>query len=256
MTEQKAASGLDLARQALAAYKATAKTAPTTKPKQRRIKRDRGPGRDPVGLGGVLGTISTEQGWDLAREGGSIRDQWATLCPELVGHAEPVAYDAEQRRLDVRPASPAYATHLRVSSRMLCGRINQKLGKDIVRTLNVLQVGVVAAKPSCQPAAALLAAVTPGPVKTRDTACAGYQAALAAVQRAPQPTVDPQVLEAVERQIREGMYEPRDAFAATTAAMADLMPAPIRDSERARLGALDRKYQASDKTVRTAFGAA
>ncbi|MFC8207895.1 DciA family protein [[Kitasatospora] papulosa] len=251
----KTASGKDLARQALAAYKATAKTTPASKPKLRTVKRDRGPGRDPVGLGGILGNISTEQGWDLAREGGSIRDQWATLCPELVGHAEPVAYDAEQRRLDVRPASPAYATHLRVSCHMLRGRINSKLGKDVVRTINVLPVGAVAGEPSSATAPAVKAA--PGPVKTRETACAGYRAALAAVVRPEPRTADARVLEAIARQDQDAPRESEAAFAATVAAMQDLAPTAVRESERARLAAVEHKYGAADSRLpRTAFGAA
>jgi len=248
----KTAAGADLARQALAAYKAGAKNAPTTKPKLRQIKRARGPGRDPVGLGGVLGNISTEQGWDLAREGGGIRDQWATLCPELVGHAEPVAYDAEQRRLDIRPASPTYATHLRVSCHMLCGRINDKLGKDVVRTIRVLPVGAVAGEPSSDSAPAV--AVAPGPVKTRETACAGYKATLAAVRKPEARTVDPKVLEAIERQ-NKAIRGPEEAFADTTAAMEELASKPIRASERARLAALAFKSNATPE-LRNAFGAA
>jgi hypothetical protein len=252
----KTASGKDLARQALAAYKATAKTAPATKGKQRLKKATRGPGREPVGLGGVLGHISTEQGWDLAREGGSIRDQWATLCPELVGHAEPVAYDPEQRRLDIRPVSPVYATHLRVSSHMLCGRINKKLGKDVVRTINVLKVGAVAAEPSSRHEPITRTAAALGPVKTRETASAGYQATLAAVRKPEARTVDPRVLEAIARQEQDAAREPETAFTQTVAAMQDLAPTAVRPSERARLAAVEWKHKAGDRTVRTAFGAA
>jgi len=255
MTEQRAASGSDLARQALAAYKAGAKNAPTTKPRLRQIKRDRGPGRDPVGLGGVLGKISTEQGWDLAREGGGIRDQWATLCPELVGLAEPVAYDAEKRRLDVRPGSPAYATHLRLCNRGLCDRINQKLGNDVVRTIRVLQVGPVIAEPSSTPAPA--AAATPRPVKTRETACAGFQAARAAIRKPEPRAVDPRVLEAIARQGQAAAREPETAFAATVAAMQDLAPADTDEAEVIRKAAIQRKYGAADSRLpRTVFGAA
>ena len=250
----KTASGQDLARQALAAYKATAKTAPTSKPKLRQIKRDRGPGREPVGLGGVLGNISTEQGWDLAREGGGIRDQWATLCPELLGHAEPVAYDAEQRRLDVRPVSPTYATHLRVHNRPLCRRINKKLGKDVVRVINVLQVGAVAGEPSSAPGPK--APATPGPVKTRETASAGYRATLAAIRKPETRTVDPRVLEAMQTQAQNAAREPETAFAATVAAMQDLAPAATDTAEQIRQAAIARKYGGGDNAVRTVFGAA
>jgi predicted nucleic acid-binding Zn ribbon protein len=254
----KTASGKDLARQALAAYKATAKTSPATKPKPRRIKRDRGPGRDPVGLGGILGNISTEQGWELSLEGGSILDQWATLCPDLVGRAEPAAYDAELGRLDLRPASPAYATQLRLFGGQLCKRVNDKAGRDVLRSIRVLPVGALSSEESSRrPAPATPAAVVdPGPVKTRETASDGYRATLAAVRRAAPRTVDPRVLEAIARQDHDAPREPETAFAATVAAMQDLAPAAVDTAEQTRQAAIARKYGAADKTVRTAFGAA
>ena len=254
----KTASGADLARQALAAYKATAKTAPASKPKLRTVKRNRGPGREPVGLGGVLGNTSTEQGWELSLKGGSILDQWATLCPDLVGRAEPVAYDAELGLLDLRPASPAYATQLRLFGGQLCKRVNDKVGRDVLRSIRVLPVGALANEGSSSRPAAVTptAAADPGPVKTRETASAGYRATLAAVCRSEPRTVDPRVLEAIARQNQDAAREPETAFAATVAAMEETVPAAIRDSERARLAAVERKYGAGDQTVRTVFGAA
>lgn len=252
----KTASGKDLARQALAAYKATAKTAPVGKPKPRRTKRDRGPGRDPVGLGGVLGTISTEQGWELSLEGGSILDQWATLCPDLVGRAEPVAYDAEHGRLDLRPASPAYATQLRLFGGQLCKRVNDKMGQGLVRSIRVLPVGALSSEESSsRPAAAApAAAVDPGPVKTRDTASDGYKATLAAVRRASPRTVDPRVLEAMHAQEQTAAREPETAFAQTVAAMEDLTPVALDDAEQIRKAAIARKYSGG-QGLKTAFGA-
>lgn len=253
MTEQPVASGRDLARQALAAYKATSKTTPASKPKLRTVKRDRGPGRDPVGLGGILGNISTEQGWDLSLDGGSILDQWATLCPDLVGRAEPVAYDAQLGRLDLRPASPAYATQLRLFGGQLCKRVNDKMGRDVLRSIRVLPVGALAGEESSsQPAAA----VDPGPTKTRETASDGYKATLAAVRRAEPRTVDPRVLEAMQAQEQNAAREPETAFAKTVAAMQDLAPAATNTAEQIRQAAIARKYATDDATLRTAFGAA
>ena len=254
----KTAAGADLARQALAAYKAGAKNAPTTKPKLRQIKRDRGPGRDPVGLGGVLGKISTEQGWELSLEAGSILDQWATLCPDLVGRAEPVAYDAERGRLDLRPASPAYATQLRLFGGQLCKRVNDKVGRDVLRSIRVLPVGALSNEESSSRSAPATstAAVDPGPVKTRETACAGFQAARAAIRKAEPRTVDPRVLEAMQAQEQNAAREPETAFAQTVAAMQDLAPAAVDTAEQIRKAAIARKYGAGDQSVRTVFGAA
>lgn len=251
----KTASGADLARQALAAYKATAKTAPTTKPKPRRTKRDRGSGRDPIGLGGVLGTICTEQGWELSLDGGSILDQWATLCPDLVGRAEPVAYDAHLGRLDLRPASPAYATQLRLFGGQLCKRVNDKVGRTVLRTIRVLPVGPVASRPLSVPAPTTSTPpADPGPVKTRDTASAGYRATLAAIRRPEPHTPSAAVTQAQQAQARGAAREPETAFAATVAAMQDLTPAALDDAEQIRKAAIARKY-GSGQDLKTAFGA-
>ncbi|MDX2870481.1 DciA family protein, partial [Streptomyces scabiei] len=128
MTQQ--ASGADLARQALAAYKASARTAPTTKPTRPKRKRaERGAGRDPQGLGAVLGRLTAEQGWTGGMNGGSILDQWAQLCPQYVGLVQPAHYDDTTGRLDLRPGSHTYAAQLRLLGGQLAKQINDKIGR-------------------------------------------------------------------------------------------------------------------------------
>ncbi|MGW0188141.1 hypothetical protein ACWDV7_20550 [Streptomyces sp. NPDC003362] len=78
------AADADLARQALAAARAAARTRPDTSRKQRArttSKVARGTGHHPVGLDGVLKRPSEDQGWSTGLEGGSILDRWQTLCP-------------------------------------------------------------------------------------------------------------------------------------------------------------------------------
>ena len=256
MTEQPA-SGADLARQALAAYKATSKTAPSTTPKPRTRRPVRGERRDPAGLGSVLAAVSGELGWQAGVQGGDLLERWPDLCPQYVGRVEPAHYDPQARRLDLRPSSPAYATQLRLLGGQLCKQINDKMGRDVVRSIRVLPVGALSGdESSSRPAATTSSAAGPGPVKTRETASAGYRATLAAVCRSEPRTVDPRVLEAIARQNQDAAREPETAFAATVAAMEETVPAAIRDSERARLAAVERKYGAGDQTVRTVFGAA
>lgn len=251
-------SGADLARLAFQAARAASKVKPSAAPKVRTRRPIRGERRDPAGLGNVLGHLTTELGWQTGMNGGNVLEQWPDLCPQYVGRVEPAHYDPQARRLDLRPSSPAYATQLRLLGGQLCKQINDKMGQDIVRSIRVLPVGAPSnEEPSSRPGpAAPAAAVDPGPVKTRETASAGYQATLAAVRRTAPRTLDPRVLEAMHRQDQDAAREPETAFAATVAAMEDLVPAPVRDSERARLGAVNYKHGAADKTVRTAFGAA
>lgn len=256
MTDQPA-SGADLARLAFQAARAAAKTRPTTQPKLRTARPVRGERRDPAGLGNVLGNLTAELGWQTGVQGGDLLTQWPDLCPQYVGRVEPAHYDPQTRRLDLRPSSPPYATQLRLLGGRLCKQINDKMGRDLVRSIRVLPVGALSSEESSsRPAATTPPAADMRPVKTRETASPGYQAALAAVTRTAPRTVDPRVLEAIARQDHDAAREPETAFAATVAAMQDAVPAVVRDSERARLAAVERKYGAGDQTVRTVFGAA
>ncbi|MFF7631518.1 DciA family protein [Streptomyces cyaneofuscatus] len=240
MTEPKTAAGADLARQALAAYKATAPKQGAPKPRQRVRRTDRGAGRDPVGLGGLLGRLNTEQGWELSLSAGSITDRWAELCPELVGQVEPVAYDAERGRLDLRPATHAYAAHLRLLGGQIAKRINDQLGRQVIRTIRPLPVGLLTTEPT-RAAAAPAPAPVQQPVRTRDTACDGYKETLAAIRRAEHPTTNPRAAAAIERQNQAMAREPETAFTDAVAAAEELAGPQLSDSERARQAALAHK---------------
>ncbi|MDX3343469.1 DciA family protein [Streptomyces sp. ME02-6979.5a] len=254
MTEQKTAAGADLARQALAAYKATAPKHGTPKPRHRARRTDRGAGRDPVGLGGLLGRLNTEQGWELSLSAGSITDRWAALCPELVGHVEPVAYNPDRGRLDLRPATHAYAAHLRLLGGQIAKRINDQLGRQVVRSIRPLPVGPITAIP---------AAAAPGrptvqrPIRTRDTACDGYKETLAAIRRPEKPTVNPKAAAAIERQNQAMAREPEGQFADAVVAAEEAAGPQLSDSERARQAAITYKHTGgADAPVRQVFDVA
>lgn len=172
--------GLDLARQVLAQYKATAKTQPAAKkPTRRRVTRT--DGRDPVAFGGVLANLNVDYDWKVALDGGSILDRWTTLCPQFADTVQPISFDADRGRLDLRPCSHAYGASLRLLGGQLAKQINDKVGRPVVRTVRVLPVGAIDA-----PAAAGARrderdqAPEPGPVITRDNASDGYHRALQA----------------------------------------------------------------------------
>ena len=204
MTETPQLSGKDLAFQALNAYRTTARTAPAPGPKTtRRATRASSRGRlgDPQGIAGVLERLTNEQGWEASLGGGNLIDQWPQICPtELATTVQPVAYDADRGILELRPSSPAYATQLRLFQQQLAKHLNSKLGRPAVRGIRVLAPGG-----GTTPAVALpLEAEQPeaAPVKTRETASAGYREALAAVfEHRPEPRhTDPYIAAALERQ--------------------------------------------------------
>jgi hypothetical protein len=180
MTEQPA--GPDLARQALASWKATAKKTTATgatKPRKKR-RAQYGDGRDPVGLGSVLTRLGEENEWKTAVQGGSILDRWPELCPDLIGKVAPVAFDAASGRLDLRPASPTYATHLRLLGPQLVTRLQAK--GTPVRTLRVLTPGALPNQAAVIDDEAP-AAAPEAPIRTRADATPGYRAALEAHQK-------------------------------------------------------------------------
>lgn len=195
------ASGSDLARQALAAARANAKTKPVGKPKKRRPTMVRhGGGRDPIALSSLLDTVATEQGWQEGMDGGNLIADWRKICPTaLVDTLTPVGYDPERGQLTVRPAHYAAATNATLMQRQLVKHLNDQLGRPVVRTLRVLPPGAPSAVAADE-------APAPAPVlaepKTRATASAGYRQTLEAhLQARPEhPPTDPYLLEAIARQ--------------------------------------------------------
>ena len=246
MTDTPQLVGVDLARQALAAARAAARTAPTSTPR-RKPKRTTRPGgrREPVTLADAITALGADLPLEAGVAGGSIIDQWPTLCPQYDGLVQPVAYDETRGRLDLRPSTHAYAAQLRLLGGQLAKQINDKTGRPTVRTIRVLPVGRV--DTPTRPAAAIGQPEPDAPVKTRETASPGYRSALeAALTNRPdrQPT-DPYLAFALERQNRvlknPANREPDGQFT-DAAAEAERIAGPVLDrSEAVRRAALARK---------------
>jgi hypothetical protein len=180
-------SGRDLARQALAAYKATRSTHPAGKPatRTRTARRDRGSGRDPVAFGAIVGALNAEQGWGAALKGGSITDRWATLCPtEYADKLRPIGFDPETGTLRLVTDSPTVAANLRFLGSTLIDYVNTQLtqgsGAGPIRKLKVA-VGNLGAggRPDADVPAQPACDEPPVPVRTRESASPGYQRVLA-----------------------------------------------------------------------------
>ncbi|MFD8488582.1 DciA family protein [Streptomyces sp. NPDC059712] len=264
MIETPAASGADLARMALAAARANAKhtPAPAARKTRRGPRPARGEGRDPQGLSTILDRLQAEQGWDAGLNGGNLLDQWATIAPtELAATVQAVAYDPERGILELRPASPAYATQIRLFQQQLAAHLNRALGRPAVRSIRVLAPGGDH-QPTADTPEPETPAVPVGPVKTRDTAHPGYQAtlALALEHRGHHERIDPYEEQARARQeaaLRAGRQpegENRDAVWETDR----LESARVDQAEAVRQVAIARaRHERAEGTEpRRIFGAA
>ncbi|MFG2359456.1 DciA family protein [Streptomyces sp. NPDC048521] len=242
MTKTPQLSGKDLARQALAAYKATARTAPTNTPAKPRRKPStrRGDGRDPISLAAAITGLGADLPLEAGVAGGTLLDQWPELCPHLVGRVEPTGYDEQTGRLDLRPGTHAYAAQLRLLGGQLAKQINDKLGRSTVRSIRVLPVGNVTASTS-EPATPQTSEPQ-GPVKTRETASPGYRATLQAAltHRRPHQPTDPYTLEAMARQEAAARA---NRIPEPAADLDQITPREVDRSDAVRRAALARKRQ-------------
>ncbi|MFD9004481.1 DciA family protein [Streptomyces sp. NPDC059582] len=260
-------SGADLARQALAAARAAAKTKPAAAPKKSRrsMRPSRGEGRDPQGLGSIMGKLKSEQGWDAGIDGGSLLDQWAKICPtELAPNVRPTAYDPDRGLLTLQPSSPAYATRLRMSQQLLARHLNNALGKTAVRAIRVLPPGGRHDSVCDEPTPEAAPAATPeAPVKTRESAHPGYRhvLSLALENRTPKRAESPYVEEARARQEaalranRQPEAAHREAYWAEQDAHTEPRPGSMAASEAAAL-AYKRSQKAGPGEPRRAFDVA
>lgn len=267
MSDTPTASGADLARQALAAARANAKNTPAQGPKKprRTIRATRGEGRDPQGLGSVLGKLTAEQGWEDQLGGGDILSRWNDLCPAVYApHTRPTGYDPDTGTLTVRADSHTVAAGLRLAHLSLVKTINDKLGRTVVRQIRAT-IGTDGARapelgeqvPDLRPAAE-------APVRTRADGCPGYQAALAAAldnKLEKQPT-NPYIVEAIQRQEaalrakRQPETEHRDAVWAQDDAETAAGPASGSVEESLRRARAYARQQRAGQAPRRAFDAA
>ncbi|MFF0486802.1 DciA family protein [Streptomyces sp. NPDC004435] len=189
-------AGADLARIALHQARAAARArgqatrAPRRRPRPNAALPDR---RDPAGFAAVLQHLMAERAWDMPAAGGTALAQWpgiaAAVSPTLPAHVQATGYDPETGRLDLRPDSPAYATQLRLLTARIIATANEHTGASAVQALRVLPPGAIdtTPPPATDRPTPGAAAAPAGPVKTRETASAGYRLALEAHRAAVDP---------------------------------------------------------------------
>ncbi|MFE3865971.1 DciA family protein [Streptomyces goshikiensis] len=229
-------SGVDLARQALAAAREAAKKNGATrqKPKRRTTTVVRRDGREPLGLGSAIGMMMTERGLVAPAAGGSVLADFDAILtaavPELAGRVQAVAFDAENGRLDVAPDAPAVGTKLRWSAPKLIAAANERVQGADVRALHVLAPALVKAGPATAPAVSAPQHAAPGVLVERRPPPEGYRRVLQAHRQAAPPSrVDSGIAAAVERQNAAMRELSRRAFPEPPRGPDDA-PAPINQA--------------------------
>ncbi|MFK0231070.1 DciA family protein [Streptomyces sp. NPDC090303] len=235
-------SGVDLARQALAAAREAAKkngATQTKRPKRRATAVVRRDGREPLGLGAAIGMMMTERGMVAPAAGGSVLADFdailAAAVPELAGRVQPAAFDAETGRLDVVPDAPAVGTKLRWSAPKLIAAANQAVQGANVRALHVLAPAPVKTGPATAAADPTVQSAVPAVPVERRPPPEGYRRAIEAHRQAARPSLaDPHIAEAVERQTKAMRELSRRAFPEPDGVSADGAPAPIEQGRAQR----------------------
>ena len=152
-------SGLDVAREALAAARAEARKlglapgrlpprdsnrsqdGPGSRPRRRRITAEQRSGahpddRDPQLLGPTLERLLAERGWETDAAVGGVMGRWAVIVgPEVAAHATPVSY--EDGELVVQAESTAWATQIKLLAPALLARLADELGAGTVSAVTV-----------------------------------------------------------------------------------------------------------------------
>jgi len=220
-------SGVDLAKVALRAAREAAKRRGSEPAAVRKrpartttVRVDR---REPAGFGAVMQGLVAERAWNIAMAGGGVLDRWDQIAPDLAQSVKAVAFDPDSGRLDLRPASNAHATHLRLTASQLLRRIAEHTGPGVVRTIRVLPPGTATATVDADGPAAT-AAPPPVPAASREPS-SGYRQALEALRRSkPEPATPPLVQQARDRQTEQLLAhrEPEEAFTAAADFQAEL----------------------------------
>jgi predicted nucleic acid-binding Zn ribbon protein len=138
-------SGVDVAREALAAARAEAKRrGATPRGSSARRKRDgalrrsgSGPDdRDPQPLGRAIDRLLAERGWEAPAAIGGVVGRWPEIVgDEVASHCTPDGYD--DGILVVQADSTAWATQMRLLAPALVRRLNEELGDGTVRRVDV-----------------------------------------------------------------------------------------------------------------------
>ncbi len=133
--------GLDLARAVARSLASTRRT--TKKPRKRRTDPQfsgaHPDDRDPQLLDSTIGRLVAEQGWSTDVRVHGVFGRWSAIVgPEVAQHCSPESFDQEQAKLVVRTDSTAWATNLKLLLPTVVRRLNEELGDETVKLVDVL----------------------------------------------------------------------------------------------------------------------
>ena len=143
---QSPTSGSDAAREALARARAAARErgVPSGRPGRRPTgplpRSGPGPdGRDPVLLAESVQRLIKDRGWTAPAAVAGVVGRWSEIVgAEIAGHVVPETFDTDQGRLVLRADSSAWASVMKLQVTVLAARIEQEVGRGVVRHVTVL----------------------------------------------------------------------------------------------------------------------
>jgi len=144
------ASGIDLARSALAAAKADAKAKGVRRSERTALRRGDVAGqrrssahpddRDPQPLAQAVDRLIADRGWQTQAAVSGVMARWGSVVgADVAAHCVPETYD--ETVLTVRADSTAWATQVRLLAGQLVQRLNDECGAGSVTRVMVLGPG-------------------------------------------------------------------------------------------------------------------
>lgn len=149
--EEPITSAADLAREAMERARASARERGARRTSPRAARRDRnekraqldrdpqpfGAGRDPRPMSDAVTTLLRRMGWAEQIEITSVTARWREVVgDQIADRCEPLGF--EDGVLTVKATSTAWATQLTLMKGQLMHRLNEELGRDLVKELTVL----------------------------------------------------------------------------------------------------------------------
>lgn len=152
-----------------------ARNKPKSKPKRRPAGRriTRTDGREPNLLGGVISQLVVDNQWQNGKEGGDLKNKWASLISKKqAAHWKADRFDETTGTLYVLCDSPNWATSLRLTERKVIADVNEKFSGNPLKRLDVRVPSSGVYSPARQVASEEPATTAPPPVlrKERGTA--------------------------------------------------------------------------------------
>lgn len=142
MSDDHDETGLELAKsvaRSLAGIRRAPKRALRRKPTNPTFSGAHPDDRDPQTLDATVGRLIAEQGWATDVRVHGVFSRWDVIVGKEVGqHCKPESFSEADGKLVVRTDSTAWATNLRMLAPTVVRRLNEELGDDTVRLVDVL----------------------------------------------------------------------------------------------------------------------